>query len=382
MRSLTFASRVGGVVDGSSTTAPMAAGPGIAARATVAEDDDLVAEVAVGLTGPGCSRSCRSTRSIPPEPFGCCSTSVGRDREVASLARRADEPRDADALAPRPGRARSRRRSAASSRPAIASRAVRSTLPSRRSIAASARPSAAASAVDVGRERGALRARARRGRRRAARAPPSARARGSRPCAGAAAAGRCRPASPGAPRRADTSPEYMLRLDLGRLARERARFVVELLLLARELVALGPRRAVESRVERAERSLRRPRARRVRGGCRGGGAGGRARCRAPAASRSDLELARHWSSRVPLPLPWSTGSAGRRGAGAVAGGSGPGRVVWCFTVGSCGATWKTGAPARRAPPSWFTILPPGRCAHRPGGRATGCSAPGPRARRP
>ena len=148
-----------------------------------------------------------------------------------------------------------------------------------------------------------------------------------------------------------------LRLDLGRLLAQRARFVVEALLLVRDLVAL-PGEHADLRGERTERLLRRTRPSRVRGGSRGGGASGRARRRAPGASGATRARPRSsWRGRRGRRRGWRAarsrrGRWGRRRR--VARSAVRGVTVTC----GCGWGWKTGAGAP-CPPSSLTLAPAG-----------------------
>ena len=125
--SLTVASATVGALDGSSTTAPIAAGPGFPrappSKNTVTSSRRSEAPPS-GLTGPGCSRSCRSARSIPSADFWMLLRPRwpgSRGGNPGRCCRRAGPPRR---RAPSPGGARSR--------PPARDRAIPRSRPARR----------------------------------------------------------------------------------------------------------------------------------------------------------------------------------------------------------------------------------------------------------
>ena len=127
----------------------------------------------------------------------------------------------------------------------------------------------------------------------------------SRWCRGAA---RRRPASPASSFGDAISPEYILRLDLGGLVRQRARFVVERLLLDAPPRRGRRARVADRRLERGGVGLGRRATPPAREACRGGGGAGRARRRAPGGRRGRRAP---WSS-VPVGWPGVSGRSGRR----------------------------------------------------------------------
>ena len=159
------------MLDGSSTTAPIAAGPGIPARATVEVDD----APSSSIRGPGSRRSCRSARWLPPgrlldaapprwpgstgdSPGTWCRRGAPR-RRPSPAARHRSYSLDQRGVDARPAMLVARR--ALDSRISAVDRALRRS------------PSARADALDLVASAGALLLELGERRRRAARAPPS-----------------------------------------------------------------------------------------------------------------------------------------------------------------------------------------------------------------